>query len=85
MFSGVFSEMEPNEIAALLSDLVHDEKNTTEKQSIKNEKLAKYFSILLEHGKRIAKVYNESKINVYEVRINFLFFRIFLDFFNFLT
>jgi len=31
MFSGIFNEMEPSEIAALLTSLVHDEKSNSEK------------------------------------------------------
>ena len=41
MFSGLFNEMESNEIAALLSSLVHDESPNAEKTGIKQEKLQK--------------------------------------------
>jgi len=67
MFSGLFNEMESNEIAALLSSLVHDESSNAEKTGIKQEKLAKFYGVLLEHGRRICKIYNESKINIDEV------------------
>jgi len=39
MFAGLFNEMEANEIAALLSCLIHDENNSKEKCSIKNDRL----------------------------------------------
>ena len=67
MFSGLFNEMESNEIAALLSSLVHDESPNAEKTGIKQEKLQKFYGLLLEHGRRIVKIYNESKINIDEV------------------
>lgn len=71
IFSGLFGEIEPNEVAGLLSSLVHDESANNEKFGIKNEKLAKFYASLMEHGRRIVKVYNESKINIDEV---FFFF-----------
>jgi superfamily II RNA helicase len=46
MFSGLFHEMEPSEIAATLSCLIYDEKNTDGNFIIKNEKLAKSFSLV---------------------------------------
>ena len=69
MFAGLFNEMEPNEIAGLLSSLVHDESQNNEKMGIKQENLAKIYGVLLEHCRRIVKVYNESKINIDEVYI----------------
>ena len=68
MFSGLFNEMENNEIAAVLSCLVHDESAAgSEKGGIKNENLAKFYAAVLDQGRRIAKIYNESKINIDEV------------------
>lgn len=72
MFAGIFNEMEANEIAGLLSAMVHDESPNVEKVGIKQENLAKFYTILLEHGRRIVKVYNDSKINIDEV--NFFFY-----------
>lgn len=75
MFAGLFNEMEPNEVAGLLSALVHDESSNAEKTGIKQESLSKFYGILLEHGRRIVKIYNESKINIDEVYLlYFLFF-----------
>jgi len=67
MFAGMFNEMVANEIAGLLSALVHDESANNEKTGIKQENLAKLYGVLLEHGRRIVKIYNESKINIDEV------------------
>lgn len=67
MFSGIFNDMEPSEIAALLTSLVHDEKSNSEKISIKNERIAKFYGELLETAKKIHKIYTESKINIDEV------------------
>ena len=70
MFAGMFNEMAPNELAGLLSALVHDESSNNEKVGIKQENLSKIYGVLLEHGRRIVKVYNESKINIDEVHFN---------------
>lgn len=67
MFSGLLTDLDPNEIAALLSVLVHDEKSSDTNVNIKNEKLAKAYQALIDHGRRIVKVYQEAKINVEEV------------------
>ena len=40
--------MEPSEIAALLTCLVHDEKSGNDKITVKNEKLRLLFSVLIE-------------------------------------
>ena len=45
MFAGILNEMEPNEIAAILSVLVYDEKSSAEGGKlivIKNERLNKF-------------------------------------------
>lgn len=72
MFSGVFQDLEPAQIAALLSCLVFDEKVNEMNFQLKNEKLATMFANLVEHGKRIFKIYQDAKINIEEVSNNFL-------------
>jgi ATP-dependent RNA helicase DOB1 len=68
MFSGLMNELEPNEIAALLCSLVHDEHGSDAKIfTMKNERLTKYYEKLRETARRIVKVYQESKINVDEI------------------
>ena len=68
MFSGIFSDMTGKEIAALLSVLVHDESSKNDdKFSVKTPKLTEKFSILLEHARRIHKIFIDSKINIDEV------------------
>ena len=57
MFSGMFNDLEPIEIASLLSCVVHDENSTEANTNIKSEKLAKSFASMQELGKRIVKVY----------------------------
>ena len=69
MFSGVFNDMQPNEITALLSCLVHDERTNENVVNIKNERLSKALLVLFEHAKRILKVYQESKLIIDEVLI----------------
>ena len=69
MFSGVFQELEPAQIAALLSCLVFDEKVNEMNFQMKNEKLGNLFANLIEHGKKIFKIYQDAKINIEEVSI----------------
>lgn len=73
MFSGIFQEMEPGHIAALLSCLVFDEKSNDTNFAIKNEKLLEYYNILLDHARRIFKVYQDAKINIDEVGFSLLY------------
>ena len=70
MFSGMFQDMDPSELAALLSCLVYDERNSDMNYTFKNQKLADLHNVLLEHGKRVFKVYQDAKINIDEVRID---------------
>lgn len=76
MFSGVFQDLEPAQIAALLSCLVFDEKVNDMNFQIKNEKLATLFTNLIEHGKRIFKIYQDAKINIEEVNSNFFVYQL---------
>ena len=69
MFSGMFNDMEPNAITALLTCLVHDERSNENVVNIKNEKLSKALLVLYDQAKRILKVYQESKLNIDEVPI----------------
>jgi len=66
IFSGVFNEMEPNAISALLTCLVHDERTTDNIVNLKNEALSKALLVLLDHAKRVFKVFQDSKLNVEE-------------------
>lgn len=74
MFTGVFNEMEPAEIAALMSCMVYDEKTDETAPNFKNDRLAQAFDILLDNAKRILQVYQKAKINIDEVisHINFI-------------
>jgi len=69
MFTGVFNEMSPSEIAALMSCLVYDERSDDQNANLKNERLIQAFDILLDNAKRILQVYQKAKINIDEVRI----------------
>lgn len=68
MFSGIFNDLDPHEIAALLSCVVHDENSADSNVNIKNEKLSKAYATMMEQAKRIVKVYQEAKINIDEVK-----------------
>ena len=52
MFTGVFNEMEPSEIAALMSCLVYDEKTDETVTQFKNERLTQALDILLDNAKK---------------------------------
>ena len=67
MFTGVFNEMQPNEIAALMSCLVYDERSDDQVSNLKNERLIQAFDVLLENAKRVLQVYQKAKINIDEV------------------
>ena len=67
MFSGVFNEMSPSEIAALMSCMVYDEKTDDVNSNFKNERLTQAFDILLDNAKRILQIYQKAKINIDEV------------------
>ena len=67
MFSGVFNEMSPSEIAALMSCMVYDEKTDDVNANFKNERLTQAFDILLDNAKRILQIYQKAKINIDEV------------------
>lgn len=43
LFNGLFNEMEPAMIAAVMSVLIHDESSANEKQQIRNQDIYKYF------------------------------------------
>jgi len=73
MFTGVFNEMEPAEIAALMSCLVYDERSDDMTVNFKNERLTQALDILMDNAKRILQVYQKAKINIDEV-IFFFFF-----------
>jgi len=66
MFTGVFNEMSPSEIAALMSCLVYDERSDDQNANLKNERLIQAFDILLDNAKRILQVYQKAKINIDE-------------------
>ncbi len=67
MFSGIFNDLEPSQIAAVLSCLVFDEKNNEMNFTIKNEKLAALFQQICDQGRRVFKVYQDAKIQIDEV------------------
>eukprot|EP00825_Cyclidium_porcatum_P025149 TRINITY_DN27418_c0_g2_i1.p1 TRINITY_DN27418_c0_g2~~TRINITY_DN27418_c0_g2_i1.p1 ORF type:complete len:231 (-),score=59.69 TRINITY_DN27418_c0_g2_i1:171-863(-) len=66
LFNGLFNEMEPAMITAVLSALIHDENTANEKQQIKNAEINKYFQLVLEEAKKIYQIMQESKINIEE-------------------
>ncbi len=68
MFTGVFNEMTPAEIAALMSCLVYDERSDDQNANLKNERLIQAFDVLLDNAKRILQVYQKAKINIDEVK-----------------
>lgn len=58
--------MEANEIAALLSSMIHDENSNQDKQTIKSATLQTKFEGLLEIAKKVHQVYVDSKITIDE-------------------
>lgn len=76
MFTGVLNEMEPSEIAALMSCMVYDEKTDEAGANLKNERLTQAFDIFMDNAKRILQVYQKAKINIDEVNHNFEKFRL---------
>ncbi len=68
MFTGVFNEMEPNELAALMSCLVYDEKSDDMVTNFKNERLTQALDILTDNAKRILQFYQKAKIHIDEVQ-----------------
>lgn len=71
MFTGVLNEMEPSEIAALMSCMVYDEKTDEVTAHLKNERLTQAFDVFMDNAKRILQVYQKAKINIDEVNIAF--------------
>ena len=53
MFSGLFNDMQVNEIAALLSCMIHDENSGQDKQIIKNNNIQTKYENLLEIAKKV--------------------------------
>jgi len=53
MFSGLFNDMEPNQIAALLSCMIHDENSGQDKQIIKNTVIQTKYENILEIAKKM--------------------------------
>jgi len=64
MFNRVFNDMTPENCAALLSCFVFEEQS--KQAPTLKENLAKYFRILQEQARLIAKVSRESKLNITE-------------------
>ncbi|EQC53011.1 hypothetical protein SJAG_16455 [Schizosaccharomyces japonicus yFS275] len=65
IFNGIFNDLTPQQCAALLSCLVFQEKSNDENLHLKEE-LSGPHKILQEMARRIAKVSQESKLNVIE-------------------
>jgi superfamily II RNA helicase len=65
----MFNDLEPSQIAALLSCLVFDERNNEMNFTIKNERLTELFQQICEQGRRVFKVYQDAKIQIDEVII----------------
>ncbi|EGR29952.1 superkiller viralicidic activity 2, putative [Ichthyophthirius multifiliis] len=66
LFANFFNDMTPNQIAAVLSCLVHDENSNQDNQQIQDKDLSKYFDIIIDHAKRIYIVMQESKMEIEE-------------------
>lgn len=49
--------MDPSEIAAVLSALMHDEQNKDNQQPIKNDQLRQAFSLIMEEAKKVFVIY----------------------------
>ena len=65
LLSGFFNHLNPKEVAAILSCLVHDENSgDVSKVIIKQENLAKAFREILEQAERIYEVYSDCKLNI---------------------
>ncbi|OIR58730.1 MAG: ATP-dependent RNA helicase, TRAMP complex subunit Mtr4 [Amphiamblys sp. WSBS2006] len=65
MFSGFFAELSPEQIAALLSCLVFEERSEEQKLT-RHEELKKPFSVLQEIAKKIAAVTREAGMDIDE-------------------
>lgn len=64
ILSGFFNDMTPEEIAAILSSLINDEKGGDKKFVIKNENLTLGFQKILSQAERLFEVYKECRLDI---------------------
>lgn len=65
VFSGFFNDLQPSEIAAIMSCMVHDESGADKaKFMLKNDTLNIAYQKLLDQAKRLLEVYEECKLNI---------------------
>lgn len=65
IFSGFFNDLEPSEIAAVMSCMVHDESGADKaKFMLKNDTLNLAYQKLLDQAKKLLEVYHECKLNI---------------------
>ena len=67
VFSGFFNNLQPSEIAAVMSCMVHDESGADKAKFIlKNEVLSISYQKLLDQAKKLLEIYQECKLNIEE-------------------
>lgn len=64
LFSGFFNDMNSIEIAAILTSLVHEEKDKTDRKYTKNPKLKAKLNELINEAKNVYKVLHECKVSI---------------------
>ena len=65
MFSGFFNDLQPAEIAAVMSCMIHDEGGADKsKFMLKNDTLNLAYQKLLDTAKRLLEIYHECKLNI---------------------
>lgn len=64
ILSGFFNDMEPEEITAIVSVLINDEKGGDKKMVIKNENLSLAFQKIVSEAERLCEVYAECKLDI---------------------
>lgn len=65
VFSGFFNDMQPAEIAAVMSCMVHDESGADKaKFMLKNDTLNLAYQKILDQAKKLLEVYHECKLNI---------------------
>ena len=69
VFTGFFNDMNPIEIASVLSSLVHEEKSSTERMRTKLPRLKMKLDELVQRAKAMYIIFNECKMQITEVQI----------------
>ena len=69
IFTGFFNELSPQQVAALLSSLVHEERSSTERMRTKDPKLRNKLGELIQRAKALFAIFQECRMGIEEVRV----------------